>query len=60
MNQFAPQLPIEGVVDVTLAAHREPDLFAVALASAWPIDEAPSFRELISAIDEASKPSPEG
>ena len=61
MHQFAHQLPIGGgVVDVRRAAHRDLRLFAPALSSAWPMDEAPPFEELLQAIDEMSGGSARG
>jgi hypothetical protein len=61
MDQFACQISAGGgVVDVRRAAGRELTLFADALSSAWPMDEAPSFEELLSAIDEATRRSANG
>jgi hypothetical protein len=55
MDQYVRQLPIGGgVVDVRRAAHRDLRLFAPALSSAWPMDEAPPFEKLLRAIDETS------
>jgi hypothetical protein len=58
MNQFACQLSTDGgVVDVGPGAQRDLRLFALALSSAWPMDEASSFKDLLSEIDEAARGS---
>jgi hypothetical protein len=57
MDQFASPFPVsEGVVDVRRAAQRDVALFA-ALTSAWPMEQAPFFNELLDAIDEAPRRS---
>ena len=47
--------PAERVVAVALLTQRELDLLGPAFRWAWPVDEAPSFDELIRAIDEADE-----
>ena len=55
MDQFVTRIPVsEGVVDVRRVVDRDLRLFTATLISAVPMDQAPSFNELLDAIDEAS------
>ena len=56
MDQFAP-IPgaREGVVVVGLAQGRDGGLLFPTLSSAWPIDHAAPFDELLREIDEAER-----
>ena len=55
MDQFTTRIPVsEGVVDVRRAVGRDLGLFTATLSSAWPMDRAPSFDDLLRALDEAS------
>ena len=55
MDQFVTRIPVsEGVVDVRRTVGRDLGLFTATLTSAWPMDQAPSFDDLLRALDEAS------
>jgi hypothetical protein len=57
----------ERIVAVGLLTNRELNLLGPTFDRVWPVEEAPSFSELLRAIDEADKklaqgkgPGPEG
>ena len=45
----------ERIVAVGLLTQRDLDLLGPTFERVWPVEEAPSFNELLRAIDEADK-----
>lgn len=55
MDQSCQQIPFGGgVVDIGGAEYRDLQIFAAALSSAWPVEDASSFMPLLGAIDDAA------
>jgi hypothetical protein len=56
MNQFTERLvPQERIVAVGLLTRRELNVLGPTFDRVWPVEEAPSFSELLRAIDEADR-----
>ena len=50
-----PTLPSDRIVAVGLLTERDVNLLGPTFRRLWPIESAPSFTELIKAIDEAEQ-----
>ena len=50
-----PSLPSDRIVGVGLLTEKDLDLLGPTFRRLWPIDSAPSFVELLKAIDEAER-----
>ena len=56
MNQVMERLvPLERIVAVGLLTRHDLTTLGPAFDRAWPVEEAPSFSELLRAIDEADR-----
>lgn len=56
MHQYSePLVPHERIVAVGLLTHRDLGLLGPTFDRVWPVEEAPSFGELLRAIDEADE-----
>ena len=48
----------KGIVAVGLLTQRDLDVLGPTFTRVWPVDQAPSFAELLKAIDEADEQLP--
>jgi hypothetical protein len=56
MNQFTePLVPRERIVAVGLLTRKDLSVLGPTFDRVWPVEEAPSFSELLRAIDDADR-----